>query len=434
MICFLGMPQALPDEGRVTLVVDSEVSVPSFVKKIFLETPLLRASVAKEIAWGAVLQKLSCHAAPGWEEMKRQIEECHCAAHLILSEVSDFGVEAFTAARANWRLHPPFRDFWALRGSFPKIPALICGAGASLREAAPFLKQAEEDALIFAAGSAFTQLAHFEVSPHAVCALDKRMVPPSAFSDVPLFMQSRLNPEVVSLFRGEKILVPESGPLPWERWWLDREDQNLPFGWTAGNFALQIAVFLGCDPIVMVGMDFCYRDGKKYAHDQMEQECSDLIQVRNGEGKSVWTQRDWVMAAHFCNEVASQNRDRTIINTSVGGLSLGPLIKTLSFSEAAKKFSKKIMPGKHLDKVLKETELLSFRNKEEEWEESLKRCGLNLEGNLSDEPVYWTLLEPLWNIWRPLFAREAEGQDLDLHRILFFQQVLKHQSEMSGRS
>jgi hypothetical protein len=110
------------------------------------------------------------------------------------------------------------------------------------------------------------------------------------------------------------------------------------------------------------------------------------------------------------------------------------LIKTLSFSEAAKKFSKKIMPGKHLDKVLKETELLSFRNKEEEWEESLKRCGLNLEGNLSDEPVYWTLLEPLWNIWRPLFAREAAGQDLDLHRILFFQQVLKHQSEMSGRS
>ena len=400
-------------EGASIVVLERDEALSSASKRV-LETPLQRPIAAKEIAWEAAMKPLIVHAAPGWEEMKRQIEECHLAAHLLLSEVADFGIEAFSNARRNWREAGPFRNFYDLKGAFSKIPAVICGAGGSLLEAAPFLK--ESGALIFAAGSAFSQLVRLDVDPHAVCALDKQMVPPEIFSKVPLFMQSRLNPEVVSRFCGEKVLVPESGPLSWERWWLETEEE-ISCGWTVGNFALKIALLLGCDPIILTGMDYCYLDGKKYALDQEKKDLPGTIEARNRLGEPVLTQRDWIMAARFCDEAAKEYRDRRIISTSVRGLFLGDQIEVIPFLRLE-------LPQKKIDiqGLIQKASRISFQDKEKAWTESLMRCGL--EEDLSGEPIYETILEPLWRIWRPLFEREAKGQSMELHRKLFFQKVL----------
>ncbi|HNB58627.1 MAG TPA: RluA family pseudouridine synthase [bacterium] len=76
-------------------------------------------------------------------------------------------------------------------------------------------------------------------------------------------------------------------------------------------------------------MDYCYLDGKKYALDQEKKDLPGTIEARNRLGEPVLTQRDWIMAARFCDEAAKEYRDRRIISTSVRGLFLGDQIEVI---------------------------------------------------------------------------------------------------------
>ena len=392
--------------GDSIVVLNEGDLAPPGAKVYRLETPLQTAAIAKEIAWHAVFRPLTCHAAPGWEEMKRQVEECHRAAHLLISEVSDFGKEAFVHALHNWEHHGPFCDFIALRGCCSNLPAIICGGGPSLAE----LKQPQ--GLIFAAGTAHRLLEQIGISPHYVCAFDKQGWVPKERCSIPLFMQSRLNPDTVAQFSGEKILVPESGPLPWEQWWLDGREAPFPCGWTAGNFAMQVTAWLGCNPIILVGMDFCYSEGSKYALEGPHEQNA-LIEVQNRKGRMVKTQRDWVMAAHFCDEIARSHPEQRWISSSLDGLFLGEAIEVKPLSELTfPKVDAVKLPTVPLELKIQEKKKIWAENYGEDF-----------------EPIYEGFLAPLWQIWKPLFMREAEGQNPELHRSLFFQRVLE---ELSG--
>ena len=242
-LCFLGSPPPKEAVANQIFWIDSQESASLNPRFFHLQTPLQIPLFAKEIAWKAIMQELKVIAAPGWEEAAQKVEEYHLAAHLLLSEVADFGLQAFQNARANWE-QGPFHELSSLEGSFQGRPAIICGAGPSLELAAPLLGALGSKALLIAAGSAIAPLMKRKVPIHLACALDKE-APDYEVPNVPCCVQSRVNSKWLKKLKGPKILAQESGPIPWEEWWLET-DAPPSFGWTVGNFATQVALFLGC--------------------------------------------------------------------------------------------------------------------------------------------------------------------------------------------
>ena len=214
-----------------------------------------------------------------------------------------------------------------------------------------------------------------------------------------------MDAEIFSDIKGEKILFPDSSLDAIN--WLYGEEEKFDGGWTVGNFLTQIAVFLGCSPILFVGMDFAYEKGKKYSGVEGEAEV-ELIEVG---GKL--TQRDWLMAALWTQEKA---KDREFYSLSEGILGLHRFETTLPKQKYLKERIKEVISQ------LKPQE----PNRFQEWDASLRRCKKMIDF-LDLEIVYQVLLEPLWQIWKPIFEREIEldpNQKIGEHMRLFFQNVL----------
>lgn len=394
------------DGQRRALFVSEEErsSTDPRVQILPLESPLQWPGIIQNIAWRSVLRRLAIF---GEASFCSQLERSHLAAGLILSEAADWGILSMENGRAN---QTPYRRGLDLQGAFAKIPALIVGAGPSLEKNGHLIREFAQKGLIFAGGTALNVIG---VEPHFGGSIDAaaphEQFKQHPFSQVPFCYQSRMNRENFSLVKGEKLLFPDNASAPLN--WIYGEE---PFdgGWTVGNFLTAVALHFGCDPILFIGMDLCYTDQRKYA--KIETAPPDgLIRVRD-----VWTQKDWWMAAQW-----TEAKQGPFLNVTEGGLLALPKCR---FEEALSKLA-------HLGDlhrvVAKKIGSLELHPAPTErwalWDASLERCRVEIDEN---EIVYEKLLKPLWQVWRPIFAREVEvdpTQNIEIHRHLFFQQVLR---------
>ncbi len=395
-------------EKRVAILSDEErVSGDPRIKIYVVETPLQVAGILRKIAWSAVFRKL--HII-GEGALKEELEKCHLAAHLILSEAADYWVLALKNARAN---EQPYRRGMSLKGAFKGVPALIVGAGPSLEKNRHLLKEFEKRALIFAGGSALNVI---DVEPHFAASIDAeapyRQFKMHPFSETPFCYQSRMNRDNFSLVHGEKLLFPDSSSeaINWVH-----EEERFDGGWTVGNFLTAVAVHLGCSPIIFVGMDLCYEKGRKYA--QIEADLPEgLIEARGAI-----TQKDWLMSAQWTEELA---KGRHFFNATEGGILQLP---KEPLSESLKRCTEERNLRKWVHEAIQKLPIRTASKKWEEWDLSLRNCKKDI-ANMEDEIVYQKLLSPLWEIWRPIFEREVEGdpnQKIEFHQKLFFQTVLE---------
>ncbi|MBX7066845.1 MAG: DUF115 domain-containing protein [Parachlamydiales bacterium] len=408
-ICILGWDEKLYQESlswvedgrRVAFVADQEQqSADPRVAVHVMESPLQEEMIAKKIGWASVFKKLQ---VIGSGPLKEKIEECHTAAHALLSEASDYWVKPMRNARLN---NGFYRRGLELQGAFTGIPAVIVGAGPSLEKNGHLLRRLREKALLFAGGTALNAI---DVEPHFAASIDAeapyRQFKGHPFSEVPFCYQSRMNPDNFGLIHGEKILFPDSAcdAINWIH-----EEERFDSGWTVGNFLTQAAILMGCSPIFFVGMDLCYQGRRKYA--KIDADAPDgLIQVGD-----VWTQKDWLLAARW-----TEARNVPMFDASDGILSL-PKVKLneLSLPEIGE-----INVHEAIQKLQ-----LKKATRWDEWAASLRTCKKKIE-QIEHEIVYQKLLLPLWQIWRPVFEREAPGQNLEIHRKLFFQNVLEEHEE-----
>ncbi|MDE3047390.1 MAG: DUF115 domain-containing protein [Verrucomicrobiota bacterium] len=397
-VCILGWDERLYQEAlswvaggrRAAFVVDGDRRVDPRISLYVMDSPVQAEQIARKIGWAAVFQRLEVIGSGAFKE---EIERCHTAAHALLSEAADYWVGPMRNARANDAL---YRRGMELAGAFAGIPAIVVGAGPSLEKNGHLLRSFEDKALIFAGGSALHAV---DVKPHFGASIDERApCRPLPFPDIPFCYQARMNPANFALLRGDKILFPDSSCAPLN--WIHQEE---PFdaGWTVGTFMTQMAMFMGCSPIVFVGMDLCYRGGQKYAR----------IDGDGSEGRiqvgDVWTQRDWLLAAHWI-----ETKRWPMMDASEGILRLPKVhLDALSWPTL----------GDLRPVVQEAVQKLSLKKAARwgQWTCSLRDM---------DEIAMQYLLEPLWQRWGPVFQRE--GSNIDVHRHIFFQNVVKeHMAE-----
>lgn len=158
----------------------------------------------------------------------------------------------------------------AMKGALHGVPAIIVAAGPSLDKNLEALREASKRALVLCVNTAATALGKAGITPHAIVAIESLDVSPQlaeipGLEQIPAFLELTANPALWALPFPTR--VPISVDTSACALFTARVDQghHLSAGFCVANAATSIAYVLGCDPIVLVGSDLAYSDGRVYA-------------------------------------------------------------------------------------------------------------------------------------------------------------------------
>lgn len=229
----------------------------------------------------------------------------------------------------------------ALFGCFKDIPAIICGAGPSLGKNLDVLSTLRNKALIFAGGTAMNAVNAKALLPHFGVALDPnpaqfaRLIMNQAF-EIPYFYRNRVQQDVLKLIQGDKLYLTGSGGHEIARWFEEKlkiSDVDLSEGFNVINFSVGIAAAMGCNPIILVGVDLAYSNNQSYSpgivnhplherskHFRTKSADDELISAKDINGSPVVTLWKWIAEADWFSQFAKRNPGIAFFNCTEGGL------------------------------------------------------------------------------------------------------------------
>lgn len=412
--------------------------------------------ILKRIAWETLFNSSRFAFSPNLtvEEQEhgsriiQRFEHLQRGAHAVIADVRDMGKKIIGNIVRNLNLLPGSSDFSPFKGAFKNVPALICGAGPSLEKGLPYLPGLRERALVLAGGSALNALTQVSFFPHFSAALDPD--PPAHLFrsqgavESPLFYQNRVAHRLLDGCHGPRIFVPDTISYPIESWFLDRLGiEALPFeaGWNVATFCLHIAVAMGCNPIIITGVDLSHPQGKAYA-----------TGVAMPQTSTQLTKSDFLLAADWIEEFVAAHPTTTFINASTGGMPLrglqqktlqeldlpllscdveGKIISLLSASSLPSR-EKVALVQQEFKENLETSHLLLERMVAilQKWypeDASAKGEYILPEVELEENPVYTHFLEPMWNVWQWVLSPPGKDDAYAnrLQKLLFFQKALQ---------
>ncbi len=258
-----------------------------------------------------------------------------------------------------------------LFGQFKQIPAIICGAGPSLNKNIDQLKELKDKALLFAGSSALNALIPKGILPHFGVAIDpnKAQLPRVEVAKpygIPFFYRQRLFHEALQAISGPRLYLTGTGGYEIAQWFeqeLKLEGENLDEGHNVVNFCIEIAHALGCDPIILVGVDLAFTNEQPYADGvtanlKLTEEDfktdndfeSQPLLKEDINGSPIHTLWKWITESEWITEFAHAHPEVTLINATEGGLGFKSVVnKTL------KEVSNLYLKGKEsLDQRIKE--------------------------------------------------------------------------------
>ncbi|MES2345407.1 MAG: 6-hydroxymethylpterin diphosphokinase MptE-like protein [Chlamydiota bacterium] len=308
----------------------------------------------ENLAQEFVSDKIACIMLPSYtknygerfKEIELKLMRATAAIHAIFSE-SLHSQKIFANLYPNFQLLPSAFFANKLENQFPKVPAIICGAGPSLKTAIPILSEMENQALIIAGGSTITALSRQGIEPHLGIALDpnseeyERLRPSQAF-EIPFLYANRVFPDVFATCNGPcGYLRSDTGGLT-ERWieeklGIEGEAIGPDLGreaFSVTTLAIALAYAMGCDPIILVGVDLAYTGMQRYADGVLETAndvsldaaqadkrlTEQLLTRTDRKGNTVYTMLKWVMESSCISSYARAHPERTFINATDGGI------------------------------------------------------------------------------------------------------------------
>ncbi len=156
-----------------------------------------------------------------------------------------------------------------LRDRFKGCPGIVVSAGPSLRRNIDQLAGLKGRAVICAVQTTFKMLLDRGIEPDFVTSLDYHELSKRFFEDIPATCRTHLVAEpkvtwhVIDTYRGPTSLLDNR----WARLCLGdglAGRDGLKAGSTVAHLAFYLNLYMGCDPIIMVGQDLGYTDHVYY--------------------------------------------------------------------------------------------------------------------------------------------------------------------------
>lgn len=314
------------------------------VEAIFLSDEISNKTLFKRLSFTYIKETiLICSSRSYSEERKENFDIIRQGLtyefkikSTLFNEYQRFGDVFYKNFYLNISLLPQSYIGTALFREFEGVPAIICGAGPSLDKNGEQLLKLQDKALIISGATALCALAKKGVVPHFGTAIDpyhSQYYRVCAVQDIqiPFFYRNRLCHEALKVLKGKRLYIPGTCGYTISEWFeneLGIQSEVIEEGHSVVNFSLQIAQALGCNPIILMGVDCAYTGEKCYAEDSNA--CLDdnerTIDVKKGVkgtdifGRPIMTEWKWIIEADWISEFAKNHQDCKIINATEGGL------------------------------------------------------------------------------------------------------------------
>ena len=233
-----------------------------------------------------------------------------------------------------------------LKDAFKNVPAIICAAGPSIQSEIDKLKALSDQAIIIGAGTGMNILNRANLFPHFGVGIDpheasRRRVLANFAYEIPYFYIRGFNKKAFAILNGIKMRFNGLDPFGVDSWFnqeLYKKDFPIFHSKISTTHScLGVAQWLGCNPIVCLGLDLSYTEGQRYPEkvmidhplDQKSEHMSidevsptDRLQVKNNQDKTVYTRIDWLEEATAYSQFASSYKDIKLINSTYEGLKI----------------------------------------------------------------------------------------------------------------
>lgn len=234
---------------------------------------------------------------------------------------------------------------------FAKVPLFLIAAGPSLTDALPYLKMIGEKALLFAVGTAVKPLFSQGIEPHMAVIVDPYKAVAAQLAGVeasfPLVFLPTACAEAVANYRGPKIAAFQAGHPGVEALARQLNRPLLETGGSVATAALEIALKMGADPVVFVGQDLAYIEGRSHArgtiHERSPFPIHIGIQVEGNAGEEVVTSTSWNICRRWLERRIARESGRTFINTSLRGARINGT-EVMPVEEAVARFCRRELP------------------------------------------------------------------------------------------
>jgi antitoxin component YwqK of YwqJK toxin-antitoxin module len=250
----------------------------------------------------------------------------------------------------------------SLFDKFHNVPAIICGAGPSLEKNIHLLKTLGNRALIIAGGSAINALNSYDISPHFAAGIDPnptqltRILANNEY-ETPFFYRNRIYSGALSLQSGPKLYVTGAGGYKIPEYFetklgIEKQDP-IDEGYNVINFSVSIAKKLGCNPIILCGVDLAYTNNQSYLQGMKFHALhnfkktfitkgpqDELVGFKDINGNSTTTLWKWINEASWFSEFVEKNPKTLMLNATEGGIGF-PLVKSITLKDVADKYLQK---------------------------------------------------------------------------------------------
>lgn len=166
-----------------------------------------------------------------------------------------------------------------LKGTAEQIPALVVGAGPSLQKQLNLIRGSSDKFLIIAVDTVYNVLTAHGITPDFVVAVDPQLINCQYLRGIQnrgttLVADAGSYPALFKLFDGKIFL--SAAPFPIVNWFTGYFGNKgvLSSGGSVSTSAFDLALQMGCNPIILVGQDLAYS--------------SERLHVRGTIGEEIW--------------------------------------------------------------------------------------------------------------------------------------------------
>jgi len=253
-------------------------------------------------------------------------------------------------------------DLQRLMGQFKGVPAVLVAAGPSLDRNVVELRALQQRALIIAADTAWRPLVQHGIEPHLVVSVDPTPLNGRHLTIVPrqpntwIAAEASVDPDALAHLDGCVATFRVGDHQPWP--WLGSFGLQRPFVRVWGSVitaAFDIALGLGCDPLVFAGADLAYSHGQPYCRGtafeldwarhvatgvsltevwQHTIEARAAVYETDVTGGSVRTAAHLVEFRNWIVAHAARHPGRRVVNATGAGILIGPGIETMGLPSA----------------------------------------------------------------------------------------------------
>lgn len=221
-------------------------------------------------------------------------------------------------------LHNDDPNVGVLFQKFKGLPVIIVSTGPSLDLNIEYLKRAKDKALIFAVGSSLRPLLLRGIIPDLFIIIDPN--PATRYQiegfenmEIPMIYLASAYASTVSAYKGPKIIAcNKKDQLRGEK-----EEYIVDPGGSVATAALDIAIKMGFDIIILVGQDLAFTNGRNHAQygTQMDINTKELKNMRRviGQNGEILYTTLGLLSYKYWIERRIERENRIFINATEGG-------------------------------------------------------------------------------------------------------------------